>query len=172
MGRQRCAIDPRWNVLEDDFLCVGEALAVGEFLAIVHDVHAEADFMGEPGEVQAHMARADDVELRRRFDRLDVHVHRPAADETGFLGEVVGQLVVDELRPAAGDRFACLPEGVVFVAPAADGADDSAVGEHEHFRADTLRRRAHGGDDGDEGRRLPTLERVGNGREHFLVHLR
>ena len=73
---------------------VGEALAVGELLAIVHDVHAEADFVREPREVKADVAGADDVQLGRRLDRLDVDVHLSAADEPGLLREVVGQLVV------------------------------------------------------------------------------
>ena len=53
---------------------------------------------GEPREVEADVAGADDVELGRRLDRLDVDVHLAAADQSGLLGEVVGQLVVHELR--------------------------------------------------------------------------
>ena len=77
---------------------VGEALAVGELLAIVDDVHPEADLVREPRQVEADVAGAEDVELGRRLDRLDVDVHLPAADQPGLLREVVVQLVVHELR--------------------------------------------------------------------------
>ena len=50
--------------------------------------------------MKADVAGADDVELGRRFDRLDVDVHLPAADQPGFLREVVRQLVVHQLRLA------------------------------------------------------------------------
>ena len=93
-------VDPGRDVFGHDFRGVREALAVGELLAVVHDVDAEADLVGEPREVKPDMAGADDVELGRRLDRLDVDVHLPAADEPGLLREVVGQLVVHELRPA------------------------------------------------------------------------
>ena len=79
---------------------VGKRSRVRELLAIVDDVDAEADFLREPREVEADVAGADDVELGRRLDRLDVDVHLPAADEAGLLREVVGQLVVHELRRA------------------------------------------------------------------------
>ena len=78
---------------------VGKALAVGELLAVVDDVHAEADLVRELREVEADVAGADDVELGRRLDRLDVDVHLSAADQPGFLREVVVELVVHELRP-------------------------------------------------------------------------
>ena len=148
----------------------GKPLAVGELLAIVHDVHAEADLVRQPREMEADVAGADDVQLGRRLDRLDVDVHLPAADEPGLLREIVGQLVVHELRPPVGDRLARLPERVVLVAAAADRADDAAVGEDEHLRADPLRRRSGRRDDRDERRRLAALERVGDGGEDFLVH--
>ena len=93
------ARDPRRDVVGDDLGRGGEALAVRELLAVVDDVDAEADFVREPREVEADVAGADDVQLGRRLDRLDVDVHLPAADEAGLLREVVGQLVVHELRP-------------------------------------------------------------------------
>ena len=114
---------PRWNVVDNDFGRVGKPLGVGELLAIVDDVHAEADLVSQSREVEADMPGADDVELGRRLDRLDVHVHLAAADEPGFLREVVRKLVVHELRASVGNRLASLPERVVLVAAAADGAD-------------------------------------------------
>ena len=92
--------------------------------------------------MKADVPRADNVELGRRLDRLDVDAHLPAADQPGLLREVVVELVVHELRLARGDRLARLPERVVLVAPAADRADHAAVAEHEHLCADALRRRA------------------------------
>src|SRR4029079_18125502 len=50
------------------------------------------------------------------------------------------------------------------------GADGAAVAEHQHLGADALRRRAGGRDDGDQRRRLPALERVGDGGKDFAVH--
>src|SRR5207237_2863985 len=94
--------DPRRNVVDDDLDRRGEALAVRELLTIVDHVHPEPDVAREPREVEADVPRADDVQLRRRLDRLDVHVHLPAADEPRFLREVVGELVVEQLRLARG----------------------------------------------------------------------
>ena len=47
-------------------------------------------------------------------------------------------------------RLPGLPEGVVLVAAAADGADGAAVGVDQHLGADALRRGAVGDDDGDQ----------------------
>src|SRR6185295_15799000 len=111
------------------------------------------------------------VELGGGLDWLDVDVHLSAADEPGFLREVVVELVVDELRLAAGDRVLRLPERVVLVTAAADGADDPAVAEDEHLRADTLRRRAGGRDDGHERGGFAPVERIGHRREDLFVHV-
>jgi hypothetical protein len=79
---------------------------------------------------------------------------------------------VHQPRPAVGDRFARLPERVVLVAPAANRPDDAPVAKDQHLGAHALRRRAGGRDDCDERRRLAALERGGDGREDFLVHLK
>ena len=164
------ALHPRGDVVGDDLRRIRKALGVRELLAIVDDMDPEADFVGEPRQVEADVPGADDVQLGRRLDRLDVDVHLSAADEAGLLGEIVGQLVVDELRPAVGDRLPRLPERVVLVAPAANRPDDAPVAEHQHLGAHALRRRAGRGDDRDERGRLAALERVGDGGEDFLVH--
>ena len=168
--RQVGARDPRGDVLDDDFDGVGKTFPVRKLLAVVDDVNAEADFVRDAREMKADVAGADDVELGRGFDGLDVDVHLAAANQTGFLREVVVQLVVDELRLARRDRFARLPERVVLVTAAADRADNAAVAEDEHLGADTLRRRPDGGHDRDERSRFAALERVGHGGEDFLVH--
>ena len=49
-------------------------------------------------QVVTDMSGADDVQLGRRLDRLDVDLHLTAADEPGLLREVVVELVVHELR--------------------------------------------------------------------------
>ena len=77
----------------------GKRSRVGELLAVVDDVDAEADLVRDAREVKADVAGADDVELGRRLDRLDVDVHLAAADQPGLLREVVVELVVHELRP-------------------------------------------------------------------------
>ena len=87
-GRLR-AIQPGRDVVDHDFGRVRKPLAVRELLAIVDHVHAKADSCGEAREMKADMAGADDVQLRRRLDRLDVDVHLAAADEPGLLREVV-----------------------------------------------------------------------------------
>ena len=66
--------------------------------------------------------------------------------------------------------LARLPERVVLVAAAADGADDAAVGEDEHLGADALRRRAVGRHDGHERHFLAAGERLAEGGEDFVVH--
>jgi hypothetical protein len=101
---------------------------------------------------------------------LDVDVHLSTADQAGLLGEIVGQLVVDELWPAIGDGLLCLPERIVLVTAAANRPDDAAVAEHEHLGAHALRRRAGRGHDRDERSRFPPFERIGDGGEDFLVH--
>ena len=130
----------------------------------------EPDFVREPRQVQADVARADHIQLGRRLDRLNVDVHLSTADEARLLREVVGELVVHELRFAAGNRLAGSPERVILVAAAPDRADDPAVGEDEHLRADALRRRSAGGDDRHERGRFAALERIGDGGEDFFVH--
>ena len=63
MRRNPCATDPGWNVVDDDLDRGGEALGVGELLAIVHDVHAEAHLVGLAREVKADVSGADDIQL-------------------------------------------------------------------------------------------------------------
>src|SRR5215470_1445337 len=162
--------DPRRDVLDDHLDGVRKPLGVGELLAVVDHVHAEADFVSDTSEVKADVTGADDIELGRRLDRLDIDIHLTAANQTGFLGEIVVELVVNELGSPARDRFAGLPERVVLVAPAADGADDPAVTEDEHFGADPLRGRTSRRHDRHQRRRLAAVERLGHSREDFLVH--
>ena len=71
-----------------------------------------------------------------------------------------------------GDGLARLPERVVLVAAAADGADDAAVGVDEHLRADPLRRRAVRRDDRHERRGFAAFERVGDGGKDFRFTMR
>ena len=171
MGRDRRPRDPRRDVVDHDLDGVREALAVRKLLTIVDHVHAETDVVRQPGEMKPDVSGADHVQLGRRLDRFDVHVHLTAADETGLLGEIVRQLVVDESGFAIGDRFARLPEGVVLVTPAADRSDHPAIRKDEHLRADPLRCRPGCGNDRDESGGLTSIERVGDGREHFAIHV-
>ena len=151
----------------------GKALAVRELLAVVDDVHAEVDLVGDAGEVPADVAGADDVEARRRLERIDVDVHLPSADEAVLLREVVVQLEVHEGLAA---RLRCASRafeaGVVLVAAAADGADGPAVGVDQHLGAGPLRRRSARAHDGHERDRLAALERVSRRGEDFLVQMR
>ena len=135
-------LDPRRQIVDDDLRGLREPLGVRELLAVVDHVDAEADILRDPCEVEADVAGADDVELWRRLDRLDVHIHLAAADQPRLLREVVRQLVVQHAWHAGVDRLARFPECVVLVAAAADGADDAPVGEYEHLGADALRRRS------------------------------
>jgi hypothetical protein len=105
-------------------------------------MYAEAGFVRHAGEAGADMTGAEDVEVGRRFDRLDEDLHLAAADETRLLREVVRELVLHRLRAPRLDRLARLPEGVVLVAAAADRPDCAAVGEHQHLCPDALRGRA------------------------------
>ena len=51
-----------------------------------------------PPEMPADVAGADDVEVRRGRERIDVHVHLASADQPVLLREVVVQLVVEQRR--------------------------------------------------------------------------
>ena len=75
-----------------------------------------------------------------------------------------------ELRFAIRDRLASLPERVVFVTAAANGADHTSIGEHEHLRADALRGRAGGRHDRDQRSGFAALERVADGGKDLSIH--
>ena len=128
--------------------------------------------MGEPGQVPADVARADDVEVRRWRERIDVDVHLSTADQAVLLREVVVEVVVEQRAAAGRDGFARLPERVVLVAAAANRADRAAVGEDEHLGARPLRRRSVRAHDRDERGRLAPRERVGGCGEDFFVQIR
>ena len=133
---------------------------------------AEAGVRRDLAELTADVAGADDVEVGRWRQRLDVHVHLSATDQAVLLREVVVELVVEERRAPRDERVARLPERIVLVAPAADGADGAAVGEHQHLRAGTLWRRAVGADDGHERDGLAALQRCCRGGEDFFAQTR
>ena len=164
-------MQPLGNRFDDHFLGVGKALRVRELLAVVEHVRAEADRVRETRQVIADVPGADDVQPRRRFERLDVDLHLAAADQPVFLREIVVEVVLHQLRLARLNRLFRLPERVVLVAAAADGADGAAVGKHEHLRADALRRRAVGRHDRHERGVFAALERLGQRLENFLGHV-
>ena len=58
----------------------------------------------------------------------------------------------------------------MLVAAAADGADDAAVAEDEHLRADALRRRAVRRHDRHQRRLFAARERLSQRGEDFVVH--
>ena len=170
--RQHRLVQPVGDRLDDDLVCVREALAVGELLAIVEDVGTEARVVGELHDVPGHVAGADDVEMGGRRQRIDVHVHLSSADEAVLLREVVVQVVVQE-GPAPGvDGLARLPEGVVLVAAAADGAHRPSVGEHQHLGAGPLRCRSVGANDRHERGGITARQRLGGCRKDLLVQMR
>src|SRR5690606_20390603 len=70
-----------------------------------------------------------------------------------LFGEVVVEIVADEGGAARGEGEAGLAGGVLLVAPAADGAEDRAVVEDEHARADSLGCRALRAHDGHQRHR-------------------
>ena len=118
------------------------------------------------------MAGADDVQARRRLERIDVDVHLPSTDEAVLLREVVVQLEVHEHLTAGLEQLSRLQAGFVLVAPAADRADRAAVREHQHLGAGPLRRGPSRAHDGHERDRLAALERVSRRSEDFLVQIR
>jgi hypothetical protein len=170
--RQRRLRQPLRDRLDDQFVSAGKALAVGELLPVVEDMNAEAGRLGQVADVAPDVAGADDVEVGGGRERIDVDVHLPAADQPVFLGEVVVEVVVEERPAAGGDRLAGFPEGVVLVAPAADGADRASVGKHQHLRARPLRRRSVGPDHGHERGRVAARKRVGGGGQDLFVQMR
>jgi hypothetical protein len=80
---------------------------------------------------------------------------------------VVVQLVLDIQRLARVNRFARLPERIVFVAAAADRADRAAVRVDEHLGADALRGRPRGRGDRDERDLLSMVECLGQRGKDF-----
>ena len=124
--------------------------------------------MSQTCQVIADVAGADDVEPRRRFERLDIDLHLAAAHQSVLLGEVVVEVVLDQCGLRDWIDFLRLPERVVLVAAAPDGAHGAAVRKDEHLCADPLRRRAIGRHDRHERRVLATLERLGQRLEDFL----
>src|SRR5262245_32291357 len=119
-------------------MSVGEPAGVGELLAIVDDVHAEAGIRGSAGQMQTDVPAAYHVEARCGSERIDVHIHLSTANEAVFLREVVVQLVVEHRRASRGKGVTRLPERIVLIAAAADGANSTAVGKDEHLRAAAL----------------------------------
>ena len=89
-------MEPLGNRVDDHFLGVGEALRVRELLAVVEHVRAESDRVRETRQVIADMAGADDIQARRRFERFNVDLHLPAADQSVFLREVIVEVVLHE----------------------------------------------------------------------------
>jgi len=73
---------PRRDVFGDDFSGCGEPFPVRKLLPVVDDVNLKANLLGELREMSADVAGADDVQLRRRFDGLDVNVHLSAANKS------------------------------------------------------------------------------------------
>ena len=53
---------------------------------------AEAGGTRDVRELVADVAGANDVELRGRFNRLDVHRHLSPANEARLLGEIIGEI--------------------------------------------------------------------------------
>ena len=150
---------------------VGKRSRVGELLAIVDDVDAEADLVRQAREVEADVAGADDVELGRRLDRLDVDVHLSAADEPGLLREVVRQLVVDELRACDGRS----PRGPSRTRRSRSSRRRSCRRCGRRRRRASWRRPAAASSRCVEtivtsAAGFAALERVGDGGEDFLVH--
>ena len=134
------------------------------------DVHAEPGVVRDTSNELADVTRAEDVDGRRRLDRLDEHFHLAAADQSRLRGEVVGELVAHRARLARLQCFARLPQRFVLVAAAADGADDAAIGVDEHLGADALRRRAVGRHDRHERDLFAGFEGLAQRREHLVIH--
>ena len=76
---------------------------------------------------------------------------------------------MQEQRTSRRERLAGLPECIVLVAPAADRAEGTAIGPHQHLRARPLRRGALRADDRHERDGVATRERLGRCGEEFLV---
>src|SRR5436190_14925030 len=131
---------------------------------------AEAGGARDARELMADVTGAHDVELRGRFYGLDVHRHLSPANKTGLLGEIIGEIVFDEPWLAREQRFPCLPQRVVLIAAAADGAGHPSVRVHEHLRPNALRRGSLRRDDGDERHFFAALERLDELAQDFLAH--
>ena len=170
--RQVGAVKPAADVIDDDAVGEWKPLVARELLAIVHDVDAEAGVGGRAREVEADVARADDVERWRRGDRIDVDLHLAAADEPRLLDEVVVQIVLDQRGCAGGDRLSRPAKRIGLVAAAADGTHGPAVGIHEHLRAGALRRGAAGPHDRDECGGFAAFERGRRRRKDGVVQIR
>ena len=170
VGGEAGPFEPGRDRIDRNLDCLGKAIRTGEFLPVVEYVDVESDGACHTGQVVRHVPRTDQVKMRRRLDRLDVHLHLASTDQPGFLGNVIRQLVAYDFRLAGAQRLARLPEGIVLVASAADGAHDPAVGENHHLGPDALGRRALGANDGHQRGGFPALQRLTDRVEDFFVH--
>ena len=119
----------------------GSGKSLAYIVPIVDHVHPEASLKGHARQAAPHMSGPEDVDIRRRLQRFNEDLHLASTDQTGFLSEVIGQVVLDPLGLPRRDGFPSLAEGVVLVAAATDRADGPPVGKHQHLRADPLWRR-------------------------------
>jgi hypothetical protein len=115
-------VQPVWNRIDDHFVGVGKPFRVGELLAIVENMDAEARRTCDSRQLVTDVPGAHDVKLRGRFNGLDIHRHLSPANETRLLREIIGEIVLDEPRLPREQRFPRFAECVVLVAAAADGA--------------------------------------------------
>ncbi len=118
------------------------------------------------------VAGADDVEVWRGEERIDVDVHPAAADQAVLLREIVVQLVVDDLRAAIVQGEPGLADRVVLVAAATDRSHDATVREDQHLRAGALRSGPLGANDGHERGGFAALQCVGRCGQDVFVQKR
>src|SRR5262245_51936977 len=75
-------VQPVGNRIDGDLVGLGKSLGVGELLAVIENVDAKAGGTRDLRELMADVAGANDIELRGRFNGLDVDGHLSPANET------------------------------------------------------------------------------------------
>ena len=170
VGRKSGSLDPLRDCLNHNLFGIREPVRVSELLAVIEDMDLEADRRSCMCKMIGDVTRPDQVQMRCRFDRLDVYLHLPSADQSRLLRYVVSEFVACDQRFASVKCRASLPECIVLVAPTAYCTHGLSVGEHEHLCAHALRGRALRSDNRHQRHWFAALQRVTDRFEDIFVH--
>ena len=137
--RQVGVLEPGGDVIHHAVHRVREPLGIGELLPVIDNMEPKSRSRSNLSQMLRHVAGADEVELRRCLERVDVDLHLASANESRLLRKVVVQFVPRNQRLARLERLPRLPERVVLIAAAADCPHRPAISVDQHLGANALR---------------------------------
>ncbi len=129
----------------------GEALAIGEGLAIVDDRRGESGEHRDLGDAFRDVAAAENEGAGLGNHGFDEHAELSSADQAVVVSGVLAQAEVHLARALGFHDFARGVPDLGFDAAAADGAEHGAVLAHQQFGAFVAGDGAVDLDDGGEG---------------------